>query len=245
MFNRRGRLHGGLKYSRDFFERFVGDLQRAEFKQITILLPHSHVPLEEAEISVEELLQRERNYPALILVAKAPDRRETLKVLFVNRNSKAVFKDDTFPNAESEPPQLFVQSPDPARSYSLFEFFREYLHSPSMGGFIGVTLAGVLSFLYLIVVAVLLVDRGWTVVASLPPLWRAGHGLALVTALTVLFRFFSLPRGLWIKPRRELRLLYLANMALRGELKDNPLVSLVVTVLGTVIAVLVLRLLGI
>ena len=73
------------------------------------------------------------------------------------------------------------------------------------------------------------------------PFWDV---LLVALSLLTLYRYFATPRGLWVKPRREARLLQLASMALRGELKDNPLVSLVVSVQGTVIAALILKWLG-
>jgi hypothetical protein len=63
-------------------------------------------------------------------------------------------------------------------------------------------------------------------------------------SLFFIYRFFASPRGLWVKRKREINLLQLLNMAIRGEFKDNPLVSLIVTVLGTVIAGVIMKLLG-
>ena len=66
----------------------------------------------------------------------------------------------------------------------------------------------------------------------------------MLVALPIIFKFFAHPKGLWIKPKRENRLFYLANMALRGELRDNPLVNLIISIVGAVVTVLVLSLLG-
>ena len=72
MFNRRRDLDGSRKYSREFFEALVNDLSRAGFRDIRIRLPHDLVALDHSLISPDELLSRERNYPASILIATNP-----------------------------------------------------------------------------------------------------------------------------------------------------------------------------
>jgi hypothetical protein len=130
----RKNLSGARKYSREFFESLTADLHKANLKTIEILLPVNQVGEDEYKISPEELLNRERNYPSLVLRAVNKRTNETLKILFINRNSKAAFMDDTFPSGESQPPGLYFQSPDPARAYAVFQFFYEYLSRPDTGG---------------------------------------------------------------------------------------------------------------
>jgi hypothetical protein len=221
----------------------VSDLRASGFESVSVRLPHNFVQVGQSQVTVEELLKRERNYPALILVARAERADETIKILFVNRNSRAVFVDDTFPNAESEPPQLYVQSPDPARAYALFHFFREYLQRPSLATYRIVGLLTVVSFLVMLGEILAIASRQTTLLAlrwGVHPAWDIP---LMLVALVLLFRFFSEPKGLWIKPTREVRLLYLAAMALRGDLRDNPLVTLVVSIIATVLATLILKLL--
>jgi len=242
MFSIRRTLEGSRKYSREFFESFVSDLTKARFDRIEVLLPANQVGAEAHVVSPGELLNRERNYASIVLRAINIRKKETLKVLFINRNSRAVFLDDTFPSGESQPPGLYFQSPDPGRTYSVFHFFHDYLKRPGTSG--SIWLAAIVAgfVLFTEVVAALSMRTG--VVAAQwrqSPFWDV---LLVALSLLILYRYFATPRGLWVKPRREARLLQLANMALRGELKDNPLVSLVVSVLGTVIAALILKWLG-
>jgi hypothetical protein len=244
VFSKRTTLHKGRKYTREFFEKLVADLHLAGFNDVDILLPHNIVQLSDAKISVDELLKRERNYAALILSAHNALTQDTLKILFVNRNRHAVFADDTFPNAVSEPPQLFVQSNDPVRCFGLFGFFREYLQTPAISGHSASLFVSLLGLAYLIVATLYLLNR-WSVVGQgRGRLILLAYAVGVVVAAIFLFRFFATPTGLWIKPKRELKLLYLANMALKGEFKDNPLVTLLVSVVGTILTVLLLKLLG-
>lgn len=245
MFSKRASLNGSRKYSREFFEKLCSDLTQSGFDQLNILLPHNIVKIGDALITVDEFLKRERNYPALILIAKSTRLDETLKVLFVNRNLHCVFADDTFPNAKSEPPQIYFQSPDPGRVYAVFEFFREYVQSPSiLPWYFNWTIGSLSMFFVLLQFLVLFSSRkgllmqfGYTTTTT----WDI---LVTLLASYLLFQYFAFPKGLWIKPHRELHLLYLFNMAIRGEYRDNPLVALIFSVLGTIIAALILKLLG-
>jgi hypothetical protein len=245
MFSKRVALKG-VKYSREFFTSLCSDLVSCKFNDIKIMLPHNYVKIESSIIATTELLNRDRNYPALILIAKSQEYQETLKVLFINSNSKAVFADDTFPNGQSEPPQLYFQSPDPGRVYAVFEFFKEYLQTPSLKPFYTFLFLACISFIPLFFElnsllskkSLLLIRLGYTTNYSLDV-------LLLIVSFLGLFLFFAYPKGLWIKPKRELRLFYLINMAIHGEYRDNPLVTLIVTVLGTLLATILLKWLGV
>jgi hypothetical protein len=245
MFSKRAALNGARKYSREFFQKLVGDLSNSGFDEIHVLLPHNLVKVGESTVAVTELLTRERNYPAIILLARSTSKDETLKVLFVNKNSKAVFIDDTFPNAESEPPQLYFQSPDPGRTYAVFEFFREYLQTPSLASYRFAWITGYASLFFLILQVFFLVSQKMGLLQTRfnwYPIWDFA---ITILGLALMLRFFAYPRGLWIKPEREFRPLYLLNMAIRGEFRDNPLVSLILSILGTVIAAFILKWLGV
>ena len=243
VFSKRGGLGGSREYSREFLEAFLADLSRAGFDQIEMMLPHNLVGIEQHIVSPRDYLDRERNYPSVILRATDSSKRETLKVLFVNRSSKAAFFDDTFPSGESARPGLYFQSPDPGRTYSVFQFFYEYLTGPGTA-----TIPAALGMLATLALAFealgLVFERNGAIAST----WgqSIAWDVALIIASAVLvFAYYASRRGLWVKPRREIRLLQLANMALRGELRDNPLVSLIITVLGTVIGAIILNWLGV
>ncbi len=245
MFSKRQSLGVRKFYSRDYFVTFASQLEQAGFATITIKLPINKVPLSESTISITELLNRDRNYPSLILEAFNTERNESIKVLFVNINSNAVFNDDTFPNGQSEPPQLYIQSPDPARLYSLFGYYNEYLtkdvKSKTWASWLS---GGIFSIVLLLLELVAFVSKGkgllmfrfeWHISVDL---------LAMAIAAIISYKFYSEPTGLWIKPKRPLKIFYLLNMAIRGELKDNPIVTLIVTVIGGLIVMLIGKLIG-
>lgn len=244
MFSRRRSLDGTRKYSREFFEKLLADLEHAGFSGAEIRLPHNVVGMDNCLISPRELLNRERNYPSLILVAVRPGSQETLKVLFVNRSARAFFVDDTFPSGESQPPGLYFQSPDPARAYAVFEFFYDYLRTPRLAGYRALFLLACLAGLVLVseVLSLTHLRDGVLSIRWGPhPLWDL---LVLALSPLAIFRFLAEPKGLWIKPTRDLRFLQLLRMAARGDFKDNPLVTLVITILGTVVAAVILKWLG-
>ena len=60
-----------------------------------------------------------------------------------------------------------------------------------------------------------------------------------------ILRFFSIPGGLWIKSKREMRAFQLINMGIRGQLRDNPAVNILRTVIGEILAAVIMKLLGI
>ena len=244
VFSRRRTLDGSRRYTREFFQALQKDLGTAGFTQLEIILPHNVVNLEESVISPEELLKRDRNYPALILRAHAKDRGETLKILFVNRRTVAVFADDTFPNGVSEPPQLYFQSPDPGRTFAVFEFFHEYLQHAGRGSVRALVFASFGAFLLLASETISFLGHRTGALAHTYGFSPAWDVVTAVLAVAIIFRASGQPKGLWVKPTREIQPYYLLMMALRGELRDNPLVTVIVAVLTTILTALLLRFLG-
>lgn len=138
MFSRRRPLDRRRKYSKEYFHILLNQLKEGGISDISIILPHNYetVDPKNSEVSPEDFIKKERNYAAIIVVAKSKERKEILKVLFVNSSAKAIFVDDTFPSAMSEPPSLYFQSPDPARAFALFEYFFEFLNQGSLRSFV-------------------------------------------------------------------------------------------------------------
>jgi hypothetical protein len=235
-------------YSRDNLEKLGNDLHEAGFDKISVKLPHNLVGIESQEVPLQEFIERERNYPAVIFSAVSTERRETVKILFVNISRKTFFVDDTFPSGHSEPSELFVQSPDPARVYSLAGFFGDYFKGRgkrSSSALKSLTYFAAL-FLLLGQILSLMKGRGFfsTVYASLP----FGAALDLATsaiALFIVFTSFRTPTGLYVNPPPRSNLWTLANRAIKGEVMDNPLVSLIVTVIAGLVTALLLKLLGV
>ena len=115
MFSRRKPLLSGHKWNRTFLTSFASDLSKGGFLQITVKLPINLetilkddltqeqvvANLQAREIPMDEFLDRERNYRAVILVATNKTTNETIKVLFGNMSEKTSFADSTFPSGHS------------------------------------------------------------------------------------------------------------------------------------------------
>ena len=244
MFSARRGIPTNREYDKGFLEKLGKDLSEAGFDDIRIKLPHNLVGMEQNEISFKEFVERERNYPSVILCARSAAKSETLKVLFVNISRKAFFVDDTFPSGHSEPPEMFVQSPDPARVYALTGFFSDYFAKEAKQR---LTALGVLSFIAAIsalaaeVLVFLKTSRGF-LSATYTSGWAIAADLAIcLAAPIVLYNFFTKKQGLYIHDRPRRNIWDLANQAVRGEVKDNPLVSLVFSVLGALITAIILK----
>jgi hypothetical protein len=152
---------------------------------------------------------------------------------------------DTFPSGHSESTGLFVQSPDPARTYALFHFFYEYMERSKAGPGSFILLLGILSFVLL---AAEFVSLASTRKGLFDSRYGSGSwidGVALVVAVIVQMAYFRASKGLFVKERQPFRIGSYINMALRGELRDNPVVSIVVSVLASIATALILKWLGV
>jgi len=244
MFSARRRIPTNRVYDKAYLEKLGKDLSEAGFDDMTIKLPHNLVGIEQSEISFKEFVERERNYPSVILCARSTAKSETLKVLFVNISRKAFFVDDTFPSGHSEPPEMFVQSPDPARVHALTGFFGAYFEKEAKQSF---TALGVLSFIAAVfaiaaeVLVFLKTSRGF-LSATYTSGWAIAADLAIGLAAAILiYNFFTKKQGLYVHDRPRRNIWDLANQAIRGEVMDNPLVSLVFSVLGALITAIILK----
>ena len=247
MFSRRRYLNRRNKYSREIFLGLLPKLSEAGFEDISVVLPHNYETVDprNSVIQVQEFIDRERNYAAVIIIAKSKERNETLKILFVNSSAKALFIDDTFPSAASEPPALYFQSPDPARTYALFEYFYEILNQGSKIEFVIFSLVQLVASIILLLETFSVLGKKGFLISRQFHLPIYLDLFAILLSILVIYRFFSEPSGLWIKPRRETRLISFFKMAIRGELRDNPVVQLLITILGGIIVALLAKLFGI
>jgi hypothetical protein len=243
MFSKRKSFSKSRKFDREFLGNFVVDLRKSGFQNINFRLPHNLIPNSSEDlIDYEEFIRRGRNYPSVILIAENQDKNEIIKILFVNISRKTFFKDDTFPSGHSEPAELFVQSPDPARVYGLFGFFYDYLNKTPTIPFL-IWLITLFSFIFLIAEFTsisrkeFLIDRYWEFGAA----WM--DIVALFFVFTILFFFFSQEGGLYVK-EKETGVLSWTKRIIKGELRDNPLVNLLVTIIGGLIVVIIAKLLG-
>ena len=237
MFSRRRPLDRRRKYSKEFFLTLLQQLKDAGFTNISVILPHNYetVDPKNSVVSVEDFIGRGRNFAAIIVVAKAPQPNEVLKILFVNSSAKALFVDDTFPSAASEPPALYFQSPDPARTYALFEYFYDILNQGSLAAFMVSSIVQLLAQILLLSELFYFGGKKKLLLSGLFGLTIYLDVGIVILCLWFTYKFFSYPSGLWIKPRRETRLLSMLKMAIRGEFRDNPIVQLAIVIIGGLI----------
>lgn len=244
MFSLRQRISNNRYYDRRFFDVFVKDLFNAGFDKILIKLPHNIVGMNDQEQALEEFLERERNYPSLIVVAENPTRNETIKVLFVNISRKAFFVDDTFPSGHSEPSEIYVRSPDPARAYALLKFFVDYFKRGrrSLSNFQWLlTIASLFLFIFEVL---FYVKTRLGLVGNINPKLRWLDIPILILGVIFMFQSFKPPSGLYVNEMPKRGVGQLTVMALKGELRDNPLVAIVGSVIATVIATILLKWFG-
>ncbi|MCC6602783.1 MAG: hypothetical protein IT327_06215 [Anaerolineae bacterium] len=223
-------------------------MSEAGFDRITVKLPYNLVGTEKHEIELQEFIERERNYPSIILSAISTERDESIKVLFVNISRKAHFFDDTFPSGHSEPSEIFVQSRDPARVFSLVGFFGDYFGKKGQKRKSGVSLILYFLALFFFVAQFLsLIGNGTGFLSASNQTFQYSIYLDVfftIVALIVIFSSYKTPTGLYVNPPPKSNVVTLAKRALHGQVMDNPLVSLIVTVVAALITALILKLLN-
>lgn len=246
MFSRRRYLDRRRKYSKEFLSSLLQKLSEAGFEDISVVLPHNYETVDPRKsiVSTQEFMNKERNYAAIIVIAKSKERNEILKILFVNSSAKALFVDDTFPSAASEPPALYFQSPDPARTYALFEYFFDLLNQGSIRNFVLFSIVQFTALIYILVEAFSLLGKKNFLISKQFHLPIYLDLITILLSIFVIYRFFSQPSGLWVKPKRETKLLSFFKMAIRGELRDNPLIQFLITILGGLLVAVLAKLFG-
>lgn len=258
MFSIRKRIGSGFHWGRSFLSQLGTDLSMAGFTKITVKLPidlsvivKESLPIEERieselrkrEINFQDFLDRERNYPAVILIAVNNERQETLKILFVNTSKKTSFTDTTFPSGHSVPSQIYVQSPDPARVYSLSHFFYEYLRKQTDSTVL-LTIAGIVA-MFLTAAQTISYIGGRRGLLQVVWGWHSFFDIALIILLLIVqYNSFKAPRGLSVNERDTQTAQSLIVRAMRGELRDNPIVNIIVGVVASILSAIILRLVG-
>jgi len=257
MFSKRKALPASLRWNKAFLASFVADLARGGFTDIKVKLPidlksilNDNLTEEQVisglksrTITIEEFLNRERNYKAVILVCRNPTTNETIKVLFGNMSETTTFGDSTFPSGHSASSTLYVQSPDPARVYPLFDFVYHYL-SKQGSSVLGVAILGFFFLLLLAAEALSLLTYGK---GFLQVVWKAHPAIDLIAGLVgvvVVYYYFKAPIGLSVNERETVDLPHLIRRAIRGEFRDNPVVNLVLSIVATLVTALILHFLG-
>lgn len=245
------------KWDRSYLTTLGSDLSKAGFSTITIKLPIDldkvlkDKPVEEQvadelqrrEIPLQNFLDRERNYSAVILVAKKEDPQETIKILFGNKSEKTAFADSTFPSGHSSRSTLYVQSSDPARVYPLCDFFHDHLSKKGDSTVLR-TVAGLLSLFLVILEFITLLANSKGIIQTQWTSTAHFDVFVSVLAFYFMYHYLSTPTGLSVNDRETETLGSYVRRALKGELRDNPVVNLVISVIATVIAALILHWIG-
>jgi len=238
LYAKRRRFNKNRKFDRAYLESLRNALVAGGFTEITVKLPHNLIDAKaEDEISIDEFLKRERNYPSQILVAVNPDTKEVMKALYVNISTKAFFKDNTFPSGHSEPAEFYVLA-KPDRLHPIFDFYySRYFTDPNPASSTVQAFIGIFS-------VVLLMYYGFAYFAGQPGYFTRQYGIPMFDyvvvgmAILVLFLFFNQQTGLYVK-EKEFRPAVWVMRALKGEFRDNPLVNFFITIVGGTIVLLI------
>ena len=250
MFSRQRNLDARSLYDRAFFEHFLRKLREAGLTDIEVLLPRDPAQPSTRPPTVltpETFVEQGWTTPGIVLRATSPNRAsgEVLKVLFITQASKLLFSDDTFPIADA-PPRLYFQSVDPARTFAIAEYFADQLSKapgPGINTLYG--LLGVPSMLLVfaeMAVAFSSKHAGWL---------ESQYGVSVwwdivlsAAALVLMYQALARPRGLWVTEPTT-RISRITKRMFSGQIKDNPLVQLIVTVVGGLIVMWLAKKLGI
>jgi hypothetical protein len=258
VFSLRRNLGSARHWNRSFLSQLQSDLIAAGFDDLEVKLPvnlgaivNEAIPVQQRieaellnrEVTFQEFLDAERNYPAIILVAENAKREETIKVLFVNTSRKTAFMDDTFPSGHSVPSQIYVQSPDPARAYSLLQFFYEFLRREGASTALLSSL-GVLALFLTGAEIVAFISSKQGIIATVWGFNTLVDVAAIVALILIQYASFKAPTGISVNERETITAQSLFIRAIRGEFRDNPLVNIAVGVAASLISAIILRVIG-
>jgi hypothetical protein len=255
MFSKRKSLPSSGKWDRKFLASFTSDLAKGGFTECKIKLPvnlgsvlnltHKQIisQLKARELSFDEFLDQERNYKAIIFVCENPTTSETIKILFGNISETTSFDDPIFPSGHSASSTLYVQSPDPARVYPLFDFIYDYVAKRGSSD-LATTISG---FFALIFVAAELISILTNGKGFFQHIWNVHPAIDIIVALIsilISYYYFKAPIGISVNDRETANLPNFLRRAIRGEMRDNPIVNVIVSVIVTLITALILYFLG-
>ena len=246
MFSSRKTLYPGRFYDRFFLKEFLLCLQQSGYSDIKIKLPNN-MKLPETELSIDEFIEKDRNYRSQIIVAKNGNNGDILKILIVNISEESFFTDDTFPSGHSEPSEIYVKSCDPLRANATVSFFYEYFKDKGKTNICSLPIINVLLVLSIVMTFLIspflskAFDTGLfqgripqiVITIVLDVFW----GLFIAAFLFWFIR--TIGHGIYIKKKpKHTSIGVWINRAIHGEFIDNPLViSLAVFISGILISV--------
>ncbi|MEM5564682.1 hypothetical protein WNY78_06185 [Psychroserpens sp. AS72] len=246
MFIRRKTLVGRKKFDKKFIVSLKELFIEAKLKTITVKIPHNYVQKDEPnELDIDEFLNLDRNFPAIILRAINEKKNEEIKILFVNISTNSYFYDHTFPSGHSEPSEIYVSTNDPVRTWGLFEYFYNYLKKVERNNrFDAIKLIGF--FLSIVMLMAEFSSLIGTKTLFLNKLF--GYSIAfdlgaIALSFILIYSYYNSAKGVYIKERKG-TVSYFLMRILKGEFRDNPMFNLIISVLASVIAAVIMSLLG-
>lgn len=239
MFIRRKALSGRTKYDKNFVIALRDKLLEAKLDTITIKIPHNYSKdNEESEISIDEFLNRERNYPSIILRA-TNNNKEEVKILFVNISAKSFFYDHTFPSGHSEPSELYISTSDPVRTWGLFEYFFSYISRNENKSEVFVVIGFFLSLTMFIAEFASYLNTEKLILNSKFGYSPAIDIGAIIICLIILVRYFNSDKGVYVK-ERDKKASQMLLMLIKGEFRDNPILNFALSIVASIIASILL-----
>jgi len=254
MFSLRKNIGGNRQWDLAFITKFISDLQEAGFDNVIFKLPIDkdfyeketasidslEKKLNHLEIPYKEFINQERNYAATILVATNKKLKDEIKILFVNTSKTTKFIDNIFPSGHSVPSQIYVQSPDPSRLYGLINYFHAYLTPKHTSNFQN-TIKGLIAFFILGLETINLFSN---LSGFFQERFQISPWLDIVLVILSiywLYIFLSTPKGLSVNQRETATIQSFVSRALKGDLRDNPIAIILITILTEVIVAIILK----
>lgn len=229
---------GSFYYSKEAFLLVVADFQKEGFQKIEVKIP-SNFEESKSSLTLEEFINLEYNFKAVILIAENTTTTDLIKVLFINHTAaRKNFNDYTFPSTESEGPKFYVSSQSQIRLNGLTSFVRSTLEKHNLNKGLEYQLGkflSLLSFFYIVGFVFLVINEPSRYFLVLSKEVKILLVIILPLAVMIPFLYYvSVRRGLYVKHFENPSLSFI-NQILVGNFKENPLIYTLCRLGGAVI----------
>lgn len=206
-------------------------LNSLKFDHVRIIIPKEEDKIRGKTYELQEFLNLQKDFSAVIISAENKQKKETLKILIKNKvGKKKTFPDETFPYVSSDTNDpvnkynLFVSTYDPIRTNGLHQFMIDFLKEYAKGS----------TQLFLTVIGICMLGTGLVVYGR-----RLEQSLLFISLIAmlviILIGLMVLPkRGLYLKSDTPDPSLPLAVQ----ELKKGWLVLIVSAIVGLLMGLL-------
>lgn len=226
------KINSSARYDRRFFDWLFAELRDLHLPEIVVFLPHQDVPIQERTLLAGDFLKLTRkNLGGFVVRANGPNAGlgTVVRVMVSIGDSGAHFSDDMFSEVRRSTGSIDVSSPLATDAYSLSGYLQHeiFSHASTAPGRLGATLLLVAAmFLLLEIVTTGLARRFIHANIMVDAVLGAA---ALVCVLLVLF----MRRGVSLStpvPRS-----HVFERLMRGSLKDNPILIVIIAALGIIL----------